>query len=86
MEGKRRHLTLDASCKFCDHPSETTVHVLRDCTRAKVVWYRLIPDAERGSFFQIELHDWLGRNLTRGLGRYNAREWAILFEITLSLL
>ncbi|BBH09066.1 hypothetical protein Prudu_021464 [Prunus dulcis] len=34
----RRQLTLDASCGVCEWPIETTLHILRDCYKARDIW------------------------------------------------
>lgn len=34
----RRQLTIDSSCRICDWPYESIIHLLRDCPIAQEVW------------------------------------------------
>lgn len=38
---------------------ESTLHYIRDCVVAKVVWERLLPPNLKNDFFLGELEDWL---------------------------
>ncbi|MBA0735437.1 hypothetical protein Gogos_019286, partial [Gossypium gossypioides] len=38
-------------CTACGNTPEDVIHVSRDCSVTKEVWYRLIPTAKRGNFF-----------------------------------
>ena len=59
----RRHLAPYASDLVCGVNEETTTHVL-------VLMHR------QGFFFSMGTNDWLGYNLSRGMGRYSTKEWA----------
>ena len=52
----------DAHCPRC-HNSETTIHILRDCSWAKEVWSQS-PGILPLSFFHMPLQDWLRCNAT----------------------
>jgi hypothetical protein len=38
-------------CSYCGHLEETTLHVLRDCPLANIIWSHLVDIQHRGSFF-----------------------------------
>ncbi|CAA0833902.1 Polynucleotidyl transferase- ribonuclease H-like superfamily protein [Striga hermonthica] len=63
VERRRRHLAESAECACCGE-EESTLHVLRDCDAARVIWNQLVPAAVLGSFFAMDLSDWLWYNLT----------------------
>lgn len=69
-----------AICHFCSN-METTIHVLRDCHWAKSIWFRLVPVAERRSFFQQDLVLWLNSNIQGIRGSSISQGWALLFGI-----
>ncbi|CAA0837270.1 Polynucleotidyl transferase- ribonuclease H-like superfamily protein [Striga hermonthica] len=77
-ERMRRHLTDDGECGACGQ-LETTLHVLRDCPQARMLWDILIPRSHRIEFFSLDLRPWLWCNLL------DARvvdlvEWATIFS------
>lgn len=51
------------SCKFYENEIETTLHVLRDCPLAKVVWSNILNVQLRDRFFVEDLESWIGLNL-----------------------
>lgn len=48
----------------CDAPIESSLHILRDCTRAREVWQRLVPPERWLGFFgEQEVSRWLDHSL-----------------------
>ncbi|KAI5352205.1 hypothetical protein L3X38_005096 [Prunus dulcis] len=58
----RRLFIGDPACCICDWHSESTLHILRDCTRAKRVWNLFLNSNQYAPFFHAELHPWLLSN------------------------
>ncbi|CAN1791846.1 Putative ribonuclease H protein At1g65750 [Linum perenne] len=68
-ERRRRNMTSIADCEFCRHPTESALHVLRDCSFAREVWMRVGGfDTSTGSW-QRDAASWFrqGLNSDRGL-------------------
>ncbi|CAL2279065.1 unnamed protein product [Prunus armeniaca] len=59
----RRHLVSDPTCNICDCPTESTLHIMCDCPRAKRVWKLFVNTSQTNPFFQAEMHPWLLNNL-----------------------
>ncbi|KAI5342128.1 hypothetical protein L3X38_010003 [Prunus dulcis] len=59
----RRQLTLDASCGVCEWPIETTLHILRDCYKARDIWNTILMPRHQGHFFQMDFLPWFQTNL-----------------------
>ncbi|CAA0814630.1 3-epi-6-deoxocathasterone 23-monooxygenase [Striga hermonthica] len=76
----RRHLTDDDGCAGCGQ-LESTIHVLRDCPKARSIWDRLLPRPYREEFFSSELRSWIWSNLS-GSGDDGMDGWATIFAIT----
>ena len=55
----------------------TTLHVLRDCPRARAIWLKLILVNNQASFFAVPLKVWLTQNLNLVMGK--ADSWTALF-------
>ncbi|MBA0726337.1 hypothetical protein Golax_002170, partial [Gossypium laxum] len=43
VERTRRGIGLGSTCGICCHGYEDVLHVLQDCTEARVIWNQLIP-------------------------------------------
>ena len=56
----RQHV--DSHCPRCNAP-ETTLHILRDCPWARVIWAQS-PGILPLSFYHVSLQDWLKYNAT----------------------
>ncbi|CAN1791847.1 Putative ribonuclease H protein At1g65750 [Linum perenne] len=62
-ERRRRNMTSIADCEFCRHPTESALHVLRDCSFAREVWMafralnwcRVVTEAEERSVQNISI-------------------------------
>jgi len=59
----RRGLTVDPSCQNCPGIDETTLHILRDCPIARVIWEKLVPKHLHIKSFSLTLRSWLEFNL-----------------------
>ncbi|CAA0809421.1 Polynucleotidyl transferase- ribonuclease H-like superfamily protein [Striga hermonthica] len=81
VERRRQHLTDSSLCTLCGRAEESTLHCLRDCARATLVWQRLLPDSMPG-FFSLPLPEWLSQNLQNGL-HINVIGWKTTFGVTL---
>nr|KYP65965.1 Putative ribonuclease H protein At1g65750 family [Cajanus cajan] len=77
-------LSDNPSCSLCMHDTEDTLHVLRDCSFAKVVWRKLLGSTSDEHIFTDELHAWLVRNLSRSGSRWEG--WQTCFALALDSL
>ncbi|CAL9021082.1 unnamed protein product, partial [Prunus brigantina] len=59
----RRHLAVESSCSVCGWHSETIIHTLRDCGRAKEVWLNVLNPSNVHDFFLSDYPSWLRSNL-----------------------
>ncbi|KAL4319829.1 hypothetical protein GQ457_18G007350 [Hibiscus cannabinus] len=59
----RRHLALDARCCIFNNADESVLHILRDCTKARETWSKIIPSSRLDNFFDYSLQHWLEANL-----------------------
>lgn len=61
---RRRNLDASATCPICGVEDETVLHMVRDCTRMKLVWKALLgASVPQVSFFADDLSKWLDSNL-----------------------
>ena len=73
-----RHLHQDGICKACPSHKESSLHMLRDCVRARGIWFKLgVPLWDR-EFWECDVEEWLWSNikLTR---RNEVVRWNELF-------
>ncbi|PKI62441.1 hypothetical protein CRG98_017247 [Punica granatum] len=77
----RRQLTSSALCEGCSCGQETTLHALRDCSRAQAVWRRIVLQSCQHDFFIMPLQRWLKCNLSG-----SDDHWAATFGIAYWLL
>ncbi|CAL8991787.1 unnamed protein product [Prunus brigantina] len=78
----RRHLAVESSCSVCGWHSETIIHTLRDCGRAKEVWLNVLNPSNVHDFFLSDYPSWLRSNLfskAKWEGRFH---WNIMFVFT----
>lgn len=50
-------------CYHCNNIEETTLHVLRDCPLARIVWNHLVEAHNRGNFFISSNNQWFQNNI-----------------------
>ncbi|QHN99969.1 Putative ribonuclease H protein [Arachis hypogaea] len=79
-ERLRRHMSPSATCQKCGGNKETTLHILRDCPFATVIWQALIPPVKNNNFFTYNRRDWFISNLS------TEDQWSCLFGVTTSCL
>ena len=58
-----RGISEDCICEICGRESETTIHVLRDCSFAKDFWLHSGYTSCDSVFFNSDICSWLKRNL-----------------------
>ncbi|KAK4252645.1 hypothetical protein QN277_014390 [Acacia crassicarpa] len=68
-------------CNFCDGQEESVMHILRDCSYAKEMWYDLLNPTHVAVFFNARLKDWFCLNLKRELGKFSHLKWNTLFAV-----
>ncbi|WCJ23870.1 Polynucleotidyl transferase ribonuclease H-like superfamily protein [Euphorbia peplus] len=73
----RRHLSQSNSCENCFLP-ESSLHVIRDCHRAREVWDRLVPTDLQHGFYSLDLPHWIQINLKSKACRQGFK-WNIIF-------
>lgn len=59
----KRHMTDDPKCFVCGAEEETTLHILRDCPIARMVWNLLGGPAATQEFYERALKDWVTSSL-----------------------
>ncbi|CAL1414425.1 unnamed protein product [Linum trigynum] len=80
---KDRHLTDNNSCPECEGISETIVHSLRDCRKAKAVWNKILDANRRAAFFNAGHQDWMKSNiLDDSTGNWTG-EWGSFFILVI---
>lgn len=80
----KRQLTLDPRCTHCGAQEETTLHILRGCTRAKEVWRCVGGPTRTPTFWSGGLEHWLYNNLTyKAQNNQQSEIWPTYFAITL---
>lgn len=79
-----RHVTDDASCQRCGFMTETTIHILRDCPRSRLVWQRLRMD--QSTLFHIsDSADWIRLNTSSAHGTVFVLACWILWKFSMIL-
>ncbi|CAL2259581.1 unnamed protein product [Prunus armeniaca] len=58
----RRQLASDPSCGFCCWPTETVLHILCDCERARSTWNAILPTYAH-HFFHLDAQPWMKVNV-----------------------
>ena len=70
-----KHLSIDDSCPRCRMEIETCLYAIRDYSKVKDCWYRLVHPHHWQVFFLLDLADWIHLNLNRGLARDKDGHW-----------
>ncbi|XP_016648950.1 PREDICTED: putative ribonuclease H protein At1g65750 [Prunus mume] len=78
----RRQLTFDASCGACEWPIETTLHILRDCYKARGIWNTVLMPSHHGHFFQMDFLPWFQTNLLSQAVWCSNIPWSLVFIFT----
>jgi ribonuclease HI len=73
-------------CFYCRVVEETTLHVLRDCTLAKEIWYQVVPIVNRSDFFMGDLQDWIGFNMKNSVMWNCEGVWNVFWAMACYLL
>ena len=75
----KRKLTDDPKCFICGHDVESSIHVLRDCPAASMVWKEIGGIAFTPEFVRGDIKQWITYNLAQ-----NAQGdwWPTMFGIT----
>ena len=63
MERLKMGMTTEGKCSICNDYEETTLHMLRDCMEARMIWLQFIEYCYWDNFFSMSLNDWLLVNL-----------------------
>ncbi|BFG35445.1 hypothetical protein CerSpe_217190 [Prunus speciosa] len=78
----KRNLAEDSACAVCDYPTESILHIFRDCNRAKDVWNDLLISPHNSSFFQMDFKPWLKANLMSKIKWQADVPWYLVFVAT----
>ncbi|CAJ2650297.1 unnamed protein product [Trifolium pratense] len=71
-----------AMCEYCGDKEETTLHVMRDCPKAREVWTYVVPLSLRGIFFMGDLQHWIGFNLNSNSQRRGREDWSDFWALS----
>lgn len=77
----KRNMADNPRCLVCDASEETTLHILRDCPAARMVWRKVGGPTELPHFFHQDLLQWVSENLAFS-DPVGALVWATCFGIT----
>ena len=61
----KRNMTANDTCAICGSISETMLHTLRDCSKAKEMWKSIDHSFIKDSFFIQPLSEWLEENVLK---------------------
>ncbi|KAF7831789.1 putative ribonuclease H protein At1g65750 family [Senna tora] len=64
----RRKISSQDLCGRCGTKSEDTLHAVRDCTKVKNIWLRLVKPCFWPEFFNVKLREWIALNFSWNLG------------------
>lgn len=76
----KRKVTDDAKCCICGATEESTLHILRDCATAKMVWHKLGRHGLASTFYIAPLKQWLSDHLKTN-SHPQSDHWATYFSI-----
>ncbi|KAL9224347.1 hypothetical protein vseg_000390 [Gypsophila vaccaria] len=77
----KRGLTEDARCVSCGVLEETTLHILRDCPKAKVVWQSIHSGLLNSRYFSLPLEEWIIHGISHETC-LTIENWSTLFALT----
>ncbi|XP_010520746.1 PREDICTED: uncharacterized protein LOC104799794 [Tarenaya hassleriana] len=77
----KRNLSSSGQCPLGCPSDESVLHVLRDCSVAKVLWNDLGVKMIQSGFFQVGILDWFESNL-RCTYVLSSLPWTIIFGVT----
>ncbi|WCJ38142.1 Polynucleotidyl transferase ribonuclease H-like superfamily protein [Euphorbia peplus] len=83
FERSRRNFTNSDMCSICNRDPETTLHILRDCPKAKQVWSSFIPNSLLSYWFNLNLQDWIMYNLNSFKHPDFLKDWKVFFSHTI---
>ncbi|MBA0697759.1 hypothetical protein Goari_021285, partial [Gossypium aridum] len=82
VERTRRGIRNSITCGLCGHEYEDMLRVLRDCSAAKIIWDKLIPEKKQSRFYIDSLHNWMTINLQNHFSiSLDGVDWPCLFGI-----
>ncbi|PNY12120.1 3-ketoacyl-CoA synthase, partial [Trifolium pratense] len=65
-EGRRSQMHIGTPyCHHCQSTIETTLHVLRDCPLAMIIWVNSVDVQIQNQFFDTDLNDWIELNINK---------------------
>lgn len=76
----KRQLSIDPRCTICGAIEETTLHILRDCHAARMIWYNTRGSGLHDEFYYVDLRSWIILNL-QDKGRNLLEGWLTLFTV-----
>ncbi|KAL9236717.1 hypothetical protein vseg_011353 [Gypsophila vaccaria] len=78
----KRGLADNARCSACGHLEETTLHILRECPKAKRIWLMIHSSLPSSDSFSLPLEDWIMDNITCS-SSFGIENWDTLFALTI---
>ncbi|MBA0704234.1 hypothetical protein Golax_016504 [Gossypium laxum] len=82
VERVRRGIVNNNVFGFCGQDYEDVLHVLRDCSAARIIWDKLILEERLSRFYNGSLHNWMTNNLQNHLSiTLDGVDWPCLFGI-----
>lgn len=71
----RRRLSDSSQCPLSCAQVESIIHTLRDCSRARQLWRKLLAPQHYNSFFSCSIQDWMTWNATHQPQRPKLKCW-----------
>lgn len=59
----KRHMTTDPSCFICGEAEESSIHILRNCPAARLVWRKVGGNANKPEFWTGDIKEWITGNV-----------------------
>ncbi|KAK9749278.1 hypothetical protein RND81_02G114800 [Saponaria officinalis] len=73
-------LSSTSNCCSCGAEVETTLHILRDCTKARSVWNSINGGILASKSISLPLKEWLGDNMSTAC-RFGVEKWSTFFAL-----
>lgn len=67
-------------CGFCGEP-ESVIHMLRNCSKASVIWIYLFSPELLSNFFGEDMKSWARSNLKLSRVKVERIEWRVIFGV-----
>lgn len=78
----KRNMTTDPRCFICGQDEESSLHILRDCAAAKLVWRKIGGNSSTPEFWVNDIKEWITTNIDHQ-NMFEKEDWPTRFSIVL---